>query len=152
MARKALKLQNLKAFNKRLADFSDLIPEKHILFQKKIVLDLLTKIVERTPVGNPDLWQNPNAAPPGYVGGRARANWQVRRTLTDNQLEKVDQSQDGQETVDRGLADLSKIQKPYGIIWIFNNLPYIVRLEQGWSSQAGQGMVDISLAEITGGL
>ncbi|MEE4465532.1 hypothetical protein V2S84_25980, partial [Azotobacter chroococcum] len=42
---------------------------------KKVGIDMLAKIVDRSPVGNPSLWQSP--PPPGYVGGRFRGNWQV---------------------------------------------------------------------------
>jgi hypothetical protein len=34
------------------------------------------------------------------------------------------------------------------VIWIYNNLPYIERLEFGHSQQAPLGMVRISIAEI----
>ena len=33
---------------------------------REVVIELGTRIVERSPVGNPDLWQSP--PPPGYVG------------------------------------------------------------------------------------
>ena len=39
------------------------------LVVRKVVLDIGRSLVEKTPVGNPDLWQNPDNKPEGYVGG-----------------------------------------------------------------------------------
>lgn len=72
-----------------------------------------------TPVGNPSLWKNPDAAPPGYVGGRARASWQFSQTSPVS-------------------------------VKVESNLPYIVALEFGHSSQAPQGMVRITAARLEG--
>lgn len=47
------------------------------LVLRKVALDGLRGLLYRSPVGNPALWKNPAAAPPGYVGGRFRANWRV---------------------------------------------------------------------------
>lgn len=137
---------NLQEFNKEIDAFRKVVPEKHLALQKKIMLDLLTKIVYRTPVGNPDLWKT-KYPPAGYVGGRARANWQVS---LDNEppagtVEQEDAA--GGNTIAGGIAQISSA-RPGGVIWLYNNLPYIVRLEFGWSSQAPAGMVRLSVAEI----
>lgn len=141
----SIEVRGLASFELDLRQFGNVtVPEASLALQKKLALDLLTKIVLRNPVGNPDLWQTP--PPPGYVGGRSRGNWQLRREVTDNQVDRIDP--DGTATISAGTGNMLSITKPFGIIWIFNNVPYIIRLEHGWSSQAPQGMVAQSLAEI----
>lgn len=40
-------------------------------------------------------------------------------------------------------------QPGWGSIWIFNNVPYAERLENGWSQQAAAGVYNVALAEMT---
>lgn len=136
---------NLREFTAELNTFSrKLVPEQLLLFQKKVALELFKRIIFRTPVGNPDLWSHP--PPPGYVGGRARGNWQMSfQTLNNNETGAIDPS--GTGTLSSGMGSLVQAQ-PFGTIWIFNNVPYIIPLEYGWSGQAPAGMVRISLAEM----
>lgn len=112
---------------------------------RKVVLDIGTRIVERSPVGDADYWKSP--PPPGYVGGRFRANWQYRfGTIPSGEVDKVDPS---------GKTSIVDIQKVFtspsaGIHYIANNLPYAKRLEQGWSRQAPSGMVALTMVEFQG--
>lgn len=140
---------NLGQFTKEVSDFAFAVPGKGLELQKKIAFDLLTKIVMRTPVGNPSLWKNPKRAPKGYVGGRARANWQVNVVSPDASRRVGTAKRDaaGSDTIISGLARISSA-RPGGVIWLYNNLPYIVRLEYGWSTQAPGGMLRLSLSEI----
>ncbi len=57
----------LKAFAEKAKGNADLVV-------RKVVLDIGTRVVLRSPVGDPDLWEG--KAPKGYVGGRFRGNWQ----------------------------------------------------------------------------
>ncbi len=100
----------------------------------------LTAVTLATPVGNPTLWKNPESAAPGYVGGRARFNWQtaIGVQLT-GVLEDVDPS--GVKTIDRGKDALANYQLGPEII-ITNNVPYIERLNNGHSTQAPAGFVE----------
>lgn len=142
------RFRNQKKFNATLTKFvEEDIPQAHLRFQKKIAFELLGRIIEKTPVGNPDLWAPSSLpAPPGYVGGRARANWQVSTVFPGNsEIEAIDPGGDATEA--QGIAAVGSAQ-PFGTIWIYNNVPYIRRLEDGWSTQAPSGMVGVSLAEI----
>jgi len=108
---------------------------------RKVSLDLLAKVVLRTPVGNPDTWQNP--APAGYVGGRLRANWNTSIGRAD-----VSTSTETANTaVTRGTARLSRFDGVQDI-YIMNSLPYVRRIEyEGWSNQAKAGMVRVTVLE-----
>ena len=85
-------------------------------------LDLTSAIILDTPVDT----------------GRAKGNWQVSIDQTkENELSMEDKS--GSPTISKAKNELSK---PIGrYIYIQNNLPYIERLEYGWSSKAPEGMV-----------
>jgi hypothetical protein len=111
---------------------------------RKATLDLLTAIVLRSPVGNPDLWAH--KPPPGYVGGRFRANWNVSLSAPDaSTTDATDKS--GDATIHRGLSVLVRADGQQDI-YITNSLPYAVALEYGHSSvQAPQGMVRVSITE-----
>ncbi|KAF1706288.1 HK97 gp10 family phage protein [Pseudoxanthomonas sacheonensis] len=110
---------------------------------RKIGIDLFSRTVERTPVGNPENWASP--APAGYVGGRARANWNC--SIGAASFKVTD------ETDKSGNATQAKIRNTLhdwkqGDIYLMNSLPYIRRLEyDGWSGQAPQGMVRITVTE-----
>jgi hypothetical protein len=143
---------NLEDFEVDLTTFFEkTVPAAHLALQKKIALDLLRKIVLRTPVGNPDLWKA-ERAPPGYVGGRARANWQVSINVEPGAAAKDDRDKQGTATISQGEAAILGLTQPGGVIWLFNNVPYILRLENGWSTQAPQGMLRLAIAELEAGL
>jgi len=134
-----LAIKNLRQFDNWIAQQTKtLIPEKVVLFQKSIAFDLFRRVVSKSPVGNPTLWQNPSAAPPGYVGGRFRANWQI--TVGTPATGEV-------SGVAIPNATLGAVP-PFTTIWITNNVPYADRLENGWSGQAPLGIVSVSIAEI----
>lgn len=162
MAGFRLVFKGLKEFNRRLDEFGErTVPAAHLAVQKKIAIDLFGKIVEKTPVGNPSLWAESSLPPPaGYVGGRARANWQIA-------VQTTPAGNDGEapETGVQTNWPISPLQEARGFsqmasakfgqtIWIYNNVRYIKRLEDGWSSQARNpnGMVAVSIAEMQAGL
>lgn len=136
--------KSITAFNKDIKEFAQqTVPKQLMQFQKRVALEAFVRIVKRNPVGNPTLWKDPTAAPPGYVGGRSRANWQIRSTAADETvLEGTTEP-----SLAKGLSALAD-HKPYRTIHIFNNMPYILRLENGHSKQAPAGMVAVTLAEI----
>lgn len=111
---------------------------------RKVSIDTLSKVVERTPVGDPTHWKNP--PPAGYVGGRLRANWNVSLAVPDLSTSQTT-DKDGSSTTAKGSARLSRVDGKQDI-YIMNSLPYVRRIEyDGWSSQAPAGMVRITVAE-----
>lgn len=110
---------------------------------KKIVFDIGTKIVMRSPVGDGLLWKSP--PPPGYVGGRFRANWQYGYGIKPTgDLTDIDKS--GNASTLRIAAGVNAAPAA-GIHYLVNNLPYAKRLEDGWSTQAPAGMVGLTVVE-----
>jgi hypothetical protein len=111
----------------------------------KLTLDLDKSIVMGTPVGDPTYWKFP--PPPGYVGGRARGNWQpsVGEPIT-TEIDRIDASGN---TV---LADIERVvpKKAGSVVWLSNNVDYIQRLEEGYSPQSPpNAMVRLNFQRIT---
>ena len=109
---------------------------------RSAVLGLGASIVQKSPVGNPDLWQGP--APEGYSGGRFKGNWQYGQgainTSTSSAIDASGESSIGR--IQQGLENW----KPGQRIYITNSLPYAKRLEyDAWSQQAPGGMVRLSV-------
>ena len=128
----------------RLADIERIAGDRMDEVVRGTLLDLSKRIVLRTPVGNPSLWQGP--PPPGYTGGQARGNWQASiGSPASGTTEATDKS---------GTATLASIDRdtkmaPGNVWYLTNNLPYVsTALEYGSSTQAPTGMVRISLREL----
>lgn len=119
---------------------------------KKVVIDLGTEIVIKTPVGDPNEWASP--APAGYVGGRARGSWQYAKGApASGDVDTIDptEPQRGNPSANvssRRVAVGALTGDPIDVHYITSNLPYMRRLEyEGWSRQAPDGMVRKSIAE-----
>lgn len=70
--------------------------------------------------------------------GRARNNWILTiDNTTDDKTDSVDKS--GNKAIQKASIEVNKKLGKY--IYIQNNLPYILRLEYGWSKQSPNGMV-----------
>lgn len=109
-------------------------------------LGLGSSIVQKSPVGDPSQWADPESAPEGYVGGRFRANWQYGagqvNFATNAPPDKTGGSALGKIAL--GLQGWKRGET----IYITNSLPYAKRLEyDAWSKQATAGMVRISVME-----
>lgn len=95
-----------------------------------VASEVLERLVIRTPVKT----------------GLARTNWFVRvgapAVTSTTQAEPS-----GQLAISRGQEEIA--QAPLGQpIHLSNHLPYIGRLEEGWSSQAPHGMLALTTAEV----
>lgn len=134
-------------FGDQLRAFARKTDERTNLVVKKIVFDISTGLVMKTPVGDPEYWKSP--APPGYVGGRARGNWQYgldapNLTMT-GEYGPFDQS--GTGTINKVVGGVPEDALGH-VHYITNTLPYIERLEDGWSHrQAPNGMVNLTFME-----
>lgn len=109
----------------------------------KTVLDIGTRIVMRSPVGDGNAWKH--KPPKGYVGGRFRGNWQYGDGAIPNGIVRtIDAS--GQLSIGRITAGL-KPDAAGRVHYLVNKLPYAMPLETGWSKQAPAGMVDVTVRE-----
>ena len=119
-------VSNIKQFNAQMdAFFKTLVPAQVALFIAKISFELLTRLVEKTPV---DL-------------GRAEGAWQ----LTVDEV--TDAEVLGGDVLGDAASKLGAIT-PNSVVYLSNNVPYIIYLERGSSKQAPQGMIGPSINEI----
>lgn len=131
--------------------FADMVDEEVGKRVRIIALALLNQVVERSPVGNPDLWKDkngrPRKAPPGYTGGRFRGSHIVSiGAPVYIATTAIDPS--GSETKSRGETALTGLE-PYTQVFIQTNLPYAERLEQGHSGQAGEGVYELAFISVS---
>lgn len=132
-------------------DFADLTEAKINKGVRIAAIKTFTGIVKMTPVGNPDLWlyNHPTKGyidyigyhgyPTGYVGGRARNNWFIGAAKGDETTKET--SNKGTGYINKGMP-----KKPLNSSVVFyNNLPYIIPLEFGHSTQAPKGMVRLNI-------
>lgn len=99
-----------------------------------LALDGLTRIVQRTPVDT----------------GRARGNWTVSIGSEDFAQYQIE-DRNGGATIQKGAAIIQTFDEVPGFpsIFIQNNLPYIERLEDGYSKQSPpNAMVALTLTEL----
>ena len=145
---------NFAEFSQEIDRFVAQIPGKANLVKRRIALQVLTGVVMQTPVGKKELWainveraaKGLKPIPPGYVGGRARGNWQTTiSSPATGTLARKDKT--GSAAINAGNSTIGAAQ-PGQDIWISNNLPYIERLEDGHSTQAPNGMVALTLTAV----
>ena len=129
---------DIQKFAKKCGDNADLVT-------RKVVLDIGRSLVEKTPVGNPDLWQNPDNKPEGYVGGHARANWSHSiGALVNQEFKEIDAT--GGASINRIISSVP-VKAAGEVHYIQNSLPYMQALEDGHSTQAPNGMVALTETE-----
>lgn len=94
---------------------------------RKVTIDLATEIIRRSPVDT----------------GRFRGNWMLGVGSVDiSTIEAADNF--GGESLAR-IKQFAENLRAGGIVYITNSLPYARRLEYGWSQQAPQGMVRLTV-------
>ena len=91
---------------------------------RKVALGILRDVVLQTPVKT----------------GRARGGWQASTTDTTTQLDRLDK--DGSPTI---TAESGNITIGADTYYIVNNLPYIERLNDGYSKQAPAKFVETAI-------
>lgn len=101
-------------------------------------------LVEKSPVGNPDLWSSP--APEGYVGGRFKNNWQFGVSSINSDTSRRPDGAGGGSLA--SIVAGTAAWKPGQTIFISNSLPYAYRIEyEGWSTQAPAGVVRLTVLD-----
>jgi len=128
-------------FELNIARFVEKAKGNADLVVRKVALDVFSRVIEKSPVGNPDLWKHP--APPGYTGGRFKSNWLVAiGSIPEGTTVAIDVS-----------AAITRVEaetlgaKAGDVIYLVNNLPYARALEYGHSTQAPVGMVRLTVQE-----
>ncbi len=79
------------------------------------VEEFKSRVENRTPIGNPNLW-HPPYWPHGYTPGHLKGNWKIDKYSKTNYV-------------------------------VYNNAPYALAVETGWSTQAPHGMMRVTAYE-----
>lgn len=117
----------MKSFELQMKEFENMTTEKSELLFKKVCFDLSNSIIMDTAVDS----------------GRARGNWQPDiNSIQNDVLEVEDKS--GNATVSKVASQTNNL-KLGQFFTLTNNLPYILRLEYGWSKKSPQGMLGINV-------
>lgn len=129
-------MAGLGEFGKRMKRHGENVEKNATVLVRKCALAVDSAVVIATPVDT----------------GRARGNWQVALNApASGTLEVEDKS--GAGAIAQGSSTIAG-HKSGGSIHITNNLPYIGRLNDGWSAQAPAGFVQkavlIGVAAIRG--
>lgn len=98
-----------------------------------VCAQISTEVIKRTPVDT----------------GRARANW-IASIETPSDVITDNTDANGILATNKAL-NVSKYASGK-MFWLVNNLPYIQKLEYGWSKQAPQGMVRLTMQQVTNSL
>lgn len=127
---------NVFKFNADLDAFSKKIGVQLEVVLKKVALTIFESIVKRTPVDT----------------GVARASWVIGVNAfaqpADIHLTKGEKLSPEQATeISMARSTSIQVPNPFSFIMISNYLPYIMRLEYGWSRQAPAGMVRLAVEE-----
>lgn len=132
-----------KSFSLQVAEFIAKAKANQDLVVRAITMKIDNKLVQRSPVGDATYWKN--KPPPGYTGGRFRANWQLSiGSPTAGVRDLIDK--DGSATI-AAHGSVIATAKAGDIIYLVNNLPYAKRIEEGWSRQAPLGLVALTVLE-----
>lgn len=125
---------NFKEFNRKMIKAAkNLTVVQGVLFHKKISLEVLRGVVEMSPVKT----------------GRFRGNWQLGLDLKPTSEIPMPEAKDRDPFIE-GLGAIAPLR--FGqTVWITNNVPYAIPLEEGHSKQAPVGMVKVTLARIGAG-
>lgn len=132
----------------QIRNFKQTVITRQDEFVKELIGQISLSLILKSPVGDPTLWKNPKAAPPGYQGGNFRANWNLGIGAIDRST-REDLDHDGGATLDRIVGSIpdNASGKNY---FITNSLPYAIPLENGHSSkQAPYGMVTLTVIEMS---
>ena len=127
-------MSDLHTFIRDLDRFAEKVDADLHTFISHISLFIFKGVVMKTPVKT----------------GRARANWNIGVRRAD--LSTIDEGYSTPTLATKKAmeqtAKLNRVKDGYPVVYITNNLPYIKRLEEGWSvKQAPEGMVRLTLLE-----
>jgi len=121
---------NANEFNLALRHFSAVdVPEKVRQIHQKVAMEALKSLVMKTRVRT----------------GRARGNWQVENNNRPAAA-LLTTDKDGQSTIQRGLTTIAQV-RPFSVTYVTNNVRYIVFLEDGRGSFAGDHMMARTIEE-----
>lgn len=105
--------------------YAEKVPQIAIGILRDYSLAALQYVVEATP----------------YKSGRARNNWNTTIGRIDLSYTDGPGPSSGSVSISQGASALAGLSRPDQVVYVANGLPYISRLNNGWSAQAPSGFV-----------
>ena len=131
----------MSTFALDLAKFAEKAKERADEAVGAVVVGIAAELDRRSPVGDAKYWKHP--APKGYVGGHFRANWQLAiGSMPNGEVPGVDPT--GASAQARIMAAIPD-DASGRVYYLANNVPYAQRIEYGWSRQAPEGLVGLTV-------
>lgn len=119
-------VENLREFELSIREWTDeQVPEMARKFQNAVVLEAAKGLIFASPVDT----------------GRFRGNWQVG---DGNPVGTIEVDPDGNETLRLAVEAIEQLE-PYSLVYVANGVPYAIKLEEGHSDQAPDGVVEVTL-------
>lgn len=128
-------MSDLRGFSGRIRVRGKRVEENADALVRKVAVAVDTAVVLATPVDT----------------GRARANWQVElgEVSNDSEVTSFPEGKGGDsgaaaamQAINAGKNQINTYASRFKEIHIYNNLPYIQRLNDGYSAQAPAGFVE----------
>lgn len=121
-------------FQTIIAKFELETNDKMNVSMRKIAIEVFRRIILGTPVRS----------------GRARGNWQA--SISSPKLTSIDAlDKTGQVTISRMRSEVASWNPEDELpAFITNNLPYIKRLNEGWSKQAPANFIEQVISDLGG--
>lgn len=124
---------SFRSFQHQLHIFSrKIVPEKRVVLVKKLGMEIYKRLTLKSPVKT----------------GRFRANWGINFETPFVDIDETLRRKDWKWRNALNVSKINSFSEANTQIWICNNMPYANRLEYGWSQQAPNGMVSITLLEM----
>ena len=119
-------------FKSVFAELNKQIDAKKELIFEQAVINFADRIIEKSPVGRPDLWES--TPPKDYAEGHYVANWQFVESVSDaKEIDDIDPDTTyTREKLHHQIRDLvkSKKLKQFRLV---NAAPYAQQIEDGWA-------------------
>lgn len=112
--------------------FTDEVLKDADNLSKRVAGEVLQKVVTQNPVDT----------------GLSRGNWRTSVGVIDGTTDSTLLDKSGQGSISRGIATIQSGGGVGRLVYIANSLPYIVRLNNGYSMQAPANFVDLSVQSV----
>jgi hypothetical protein len=123
--------------NKVLRSMAELLPE--------MVDDLLRNVVETLYLG----LAGEGSPPTPIRTGRARTGWTLDTKESEWLPPDMESSPKSESEILMAVREAIGRLPRSELYYLYNNVPYILRLERGHSAQAPQGFIALALAQVT---
>ena len=139
------------SFSKQINKFTDKAADNMDKVVRMSFIEMSSKVIRTSPVGDANFWKPAKNGkiykPPGYTGGRFRANWQASvNTPKTGAIDTAENPETGKNTSIDSVNQAVKI-KHGNSYWLVNTLPYAKALEDGHSRQRPNGIVKLVTAQ-----